>query len=135
MDNLTIGQCLCGTVRFQISGAFDRFFLCHCGRCRKDTGAAHSANLFASRATLTWLEGQDNVRVFRLSETRHAKSFCMTCGSALPFMQENDTVLVVPAGSLDGATGIAPEAHICHGSRAPWDDDLGSLPMIDGLPG
>ena len=35
------GSCLCGKVTFEIEGNFEQFFLCHCERCRKDTGSAH----------------------------------------------------------------------------------------------
>jgi hypothetical protein len=129
------GQCLCGAVRFRISGEFESFFLCHCSRCRKDSGSAHSANLFSSKATITWLSGKQNVRIFRLSGSRHVKSFCSTCGSALPFSSESDGLLVVPAGSLDSVVGIRPNGHICFSSRADWDDDLGNVTKIAGLPG
>ena len=134
MDNLATGQCLCGAVKFRISGEFESFFLCHCARCRKDSGSAHSANLFSSKADVSWLSGEKNIKQFRLSGTRHVKCFCTDCGSALPFYQENDGLLVVPAGSLDSRISIGPKAHICFSSRAHWDNDLASLERIDGLP-
>lgn len=46
------GSCLCGEVTFEIEGDFEDFYLCHCERCRKDTGSAHAANLFSSTAKL-----------------------------------------------------------------------------------
>jgi hypothetical protein len=46
--SMHFGSCLCGAVRFEVEGEFQRFYLCHCGHCRKDTGSApHAANLFA----------------------------------------------------------------------------------------
>ncbi|MFW2543941.1 GFA family protein [Primorskyibacter sp. 2E107] len=135
MDNLATGQCLCGSVTFRISGPFEGFFLCHCTRCRKDSGSAHSANLFSSKATIEWLSGEKNIKEFRLPGSRHMKCFCTECGSALPFSQESDGVLVVPAGSLDSKIDIRPNAHICMSSRADWDNDLASVQSIDGLPG
>lgn len=129
------GQCLCGAVTFRIAGAFEGFFLCHCGRCRKDSGSAHSANLFSTQARIVWQTGQDRIRHFQLAGTRHAKSFCTGCGSALPFTQKEDGILVVPAGSLDSPVGIRPDAHICWSSRADWDDELASVSRLDGLPG
>ena len=83
MNAIAKGSCLCGAVSFRIDGAFEGFFLCHCQRCRKDTGSAHAANLFSTGATLTWLSGTDDVVVYDLPETRHGKSFCRKCGSAL----------------------------------------------------
>ncbi|RPH66319.1 MAG: aldehyde-activating protein, partial [Hyphomicrobiales bacterium] len=52
MSSRHLGSCLCGDVRFEIAGDFEKFYLCHCSRCRKDTGSAHGANLFASAARL-----------------------------------------------------------------------------------
>src|SRR5262245_17045142 len=98
-----VGSCLCGEVRFEIVGDFERFFLCHCGRCRKDTGSAHAANLFSSTAKVHWLSGQAKIKIFQVPSTRHQKSFCSACGSALPRVQTNGTLLVVPAGSPIGS--------------------------------
>lgn len=134
MDDLATGQCLCGSVKFHISGEFESFFLCHCSRCLKGSGSAHSANLFSSKAKIAWLSGEDDIKKFRLSGTQHMKCFCSACGSALPFFQADDGVLVVPAGSLDSRIGMRPNAHICFSSRADWDNDLASLEKNDGLP-
>ena len=38
MSNKHSGSCLCGAVRFEVAGDFERFYLCHCEHCRKDTG-------------------------------------------------------------------------------------------------
>jgi hypothetical protein len=135
MTHPASGGCLCGAVRFRISGAFDSFFLCHCSRCRKDSGSDHSANLFSSGAEIEWLDGQDTIKTFVLPGTRHARSFCSECGSALPSRQMQGALLVVPAGSLDSRIDIRPDARICYGSRAEWTDGLGSVRTIDGLPG
>jgi hypothetical protein len=126
------GSCLCGGARFEIAGAFERFFLCHCGRCRKGSGSAHGANLFATNAELTWLSGEGNVKSFALAGTRHARSFCSSCGSALPSVRGQ--LLVVPAGSLDTPVTKRPDAHICTASRADWDCALESVPSFEALP-
>ncbi len=131
----TSGSCLCGTVRFAIAGDFDAFFLCHCSRCRKNSGSVHGANLFASNATIMWQSGEANIASYRVPDTRHERSFCRTCGSALPGVRMDGTLLVVPAGSLDGPVGLRPTAHIGCGSRAEWDVDLADIPHMDGLPG
>lgn len=129
------GSCLCGAVRFEISGGFEHFFLCHCARCRKDTGSAHAANLFSTTAEIRWLSGAETVVTFRLPATRHCKSFCRICGSALPSLQAEGGLLVVPAGALDTPVPIRPQAHICCAGGADWADGLDEVPRIDGLPG
>ncbi len=69
------GTCLCGKVSFEVEGDFENFYLCHCERCRKDSGSAHAANLFSSTADLRWLSGEEYVRVFDLEG--HIKSFAL----------------------------------------------------------
>jgi hypothetical protein len=133
-QHVTTGSCLCGTVRFEIAGKFENFFLCHCSRCRKDTGSAHAANLFSSTAAITWLSGQEKVRTYRVPGTRHQRCFCESCGSALPRVEADGALLVVPAGSIDSALAMRPDAHISVASRADWDEHLETVPRIDGLP-
>ena len=128
------GSCLCGAVRFEVTGNLERFYLCHCEYCRKDSGSAHAANIFSTTAALTWLSGQDRVTQFTLPSTRHSRSFCSICGSALPGVQMNGTLLVVPAGSLDGEVTIRPDAHIFVSSRASWDQTLENIPSVAGPP-
>lgn len=127
------GSCLCGTVRFEIDGDFDSFYLCHCRHCQKDTGSAHAANLFSSSAQLTWLAGESVVTTFTLPGTRHSKCFCKLCGSALPNTQMPG-MLVVPAGCLDSELSLSPTAHIFAASKATWESALGDVPEFDGLP-
>ncbi len=128
------GSCLCGEVRFEIEGDFESFLLCHCKYCQKDTGSAHASNLFSTTARLSWVSGEPLVKVFELPSTRHARSFCSNCGSALPGMQMDGELLVVPAGSLDGDLSIEPNAHIFVASKANWEEGLEYLPRFDGLP-
>jgi hypothetical protein len=134
MSSRHAGSCLCGEVRFEIEGEFERFYLCHCEYCRKDTGSAHAANLFSSIAALKWVSGEDKVRQFNLPATRHSKCFCSTCGSALPMMQMNGQLLAVPAGSLNSEVHIRPDAHIFVSSKACWDDALEKVPRVDRFP-
>lgn len=123
MSKMNQGSCLCGQVSFQTQGDFDSFFLCHCKFCQKDTGTAHAANLFSTQAKIKWLSGKDKIKTFNLPSTKHAKSFCSECGSALPIEQMQGKLLVVPAGSLDTEILIKPNAHIFyrakqHGKRS-----------------
>lgn len=128
------GSCLCGKVTFEIQGDFQSFYLCHCRFCRKDTGSAHAANLFSSSATLHWLTGEDLVKSFDYQASGHIKSFCRECGSALPNLQQNGKLLVVPAGCLDTKTTIRPDGHIFTSDKADWDHDLEHIQAFGNLP-
>lgn len=127
------GSCLCGTVSFEVKGELDSFYLCHCQHCQKDTGSAHAANLFSHSAKLVWQSGADAVTSFTLPDTRHNRSFCKLCGSALPNTQTAG-LLVVPAGCLDTEITMLPTAHIFSSSKAAWDEGLEEVPKFEGLP-
>lgn len=126
------GSCLCGAVRYVVEGEINRFYLCHCSHCRKGSGSAHSANLFCSSGRLFWVGGESRVVTFTLPGTRHVRSFCSVCGSALP--SQDAQAVVVPAGSLDSQLERAPDGNIFCDSRAAWDHELHAAPSYGALP-
>ena len=134
MINRYSGSCLCEQVKFEIEGSFDHFYLCHCKFCQKDTGSAHAANLFSSKAKLRWSNGIELISSFTLPNTLHCKSFCSMYGSALPNLQMNGKLLVVPAGSLNNEVDIIPTAHIFMASKANWDRKLENIKVFGDLP-
>lgn len=132
MNQTHFGSCLCQQIKFEIKGDFESFYLCHCKYCQKDTGSAHGANLFSTSAQLTWLSGEAKVKSFNLVGTRHSKSFCADCGSAMPSQQ--GPLLVVPAGSLDTEFKKAPDAHLFCASKATWENNLDSIKKFENFP-
>ena len=128
------GSCLCGAVKYEVTGEAKRFFHCHCSRCRKATGTGHASNLFLQPGELRWLQGEEQVRSFKLPEAnRFTNQFCATCGSRLPRQAPGTDVVLVPAGSLDVEAPIAPQARIFTASRAGWscaDDGLAAFPEM-----
>ncbi|MDD0853618.1 GFA family protein [Halobacteriovorax sp. GB3] len=128
------GSCLCGDIKFEVTEKFLSFYLCHCKYCQKDTGSAHAANLFTKHTALKWLSGEESVRKYQVPSSRHAKSFCQNCGSAVATIQEEEQLLVVPAGSLDGPVEIRPNAHLFISSKANWDDQLHQIESFDKFP-
>ncbi len=132
-NNTYVGSCLCQKVTYEVVGDFEKFYLCHCSRCRKETGSAHAANLFSRSAAFRWTSGESRVKKYALPQTRFAKSFCEDCGSALPTVREDHSI-VVPAGSLDSAIDFIPQGHIHLGSKANWEKDFDKIPRFDALP-
>lgn len=128
------GSCLCGRLSYAVDGALESFYLCHCRRCRKDTGSAHASNLFSTTAKLHWLSATDGIQTYNLPGTRHSRIFCHSCGSALPSLQLEGKLLVVPAGSLDTEVTVSPTAHIFCDSRASWEDELSQARRFAELP-
>lgn len=128
MEAKVAGSCLCGSVRYEVSGEAVRFYHCHCGRCRKATGTGHASNLFITPVSaLCWVEGEELLGRYKVPEAeRFYNCFCTRCGSPLPrVVPELDGVLI-PAGSLDSPAPLPTQARIFWESRADWScaDDL-----------
>ena len=73
------GGCNCGAIRYRIDGAPLAVAACHCTRCRRQSGAAHSVNLLVSPAAMT-IEGE--LSVFEDTDTTSGsavyREFCGT---------------------------------------------------------
>lgn len=129
------GSCLCGEVQYEVHGPFRIYQYCHCSRCRKLTGSAHSANMFASPEQFRWTQGEDKVVTYRLPGAKYFSSaFCKQCGSTLPWKTNDGRNMVITAGTLDEDPGVRPEQNIFWGSRAEWCVETSELPKFDELP-
>jgi len=130
------GSCLCGVVRYELTGEPAWAHNCHCSRCRKARGAAFASNLFVSPDGLRFLQGEDHLLSFRPPDAeRFTNVFCRSCGSSLPWLNESRGVMVVPMGSLDEDPGIVPRANIFVESKASWFSITDELPRFSGPPG
>src|SRR5215469_7408056 len=132
MNTVLRGSCLCGTVTYEISEPFLSFVHCHCERCRKATGSAHSTNLRVLADQFTWTSGQEMTVRFDLPATESfATTFCSRCGSPLPRLTPHDGCVVVPAGSLDTEPATRPAGHAFWNSRALWTCGGSQLPRFE----
>jgi hypothetical protein len=120
------GSCLCGKVKFEISGEPFSLSYCHCSRCRKAAGV-FSAVLIGKAQDLQVTAGQDQIaKVPTGPEWNLGRCFCKECGTSLGDMATGN-VYVIAASALDDDPGIRPTVHIHTGSKPDWyqiDDDL-----------
>ena len=115
------GSCLCGSIKFELYGDVNGFYLCHCMRCRRSTGSAHASNIFTQPENIKWLSGEDLIQRFELpGAERFMKQFCLKCGSSVPYVNRLGTKLVIPAGSLMEQFEVPPGQNNFWESRAKW---------------
>jgi len=125
---MQMGGCLCGAVRYEISGELAPIQVCHCGQCRKAQGGPFATNVPVASDAFRLLTGADALVHFRSSEDKR-RVFCGRCGS--PIYSARDSrpdVLRVRAGTLDEPLRTKPEGHYYIESRATW------WPLDDALP-
>lgn len=130
MTHVTLkGGCLCGTVQYEVSGEPQRFYHCHCARCRKSSGTGHATNLMLMDAQLVFTTGESFLKRYKVPEAkRFTRQFCANCGSQVARFVPELGAVVVPAGSLDSEPPIEPQARIFWDSRAAWSCDGDALP-------
>lgn len=129
------GSCLCGSVAYEISGESLHFYHCHCQRCRKATGAGHASNVIMRPTTVKWTAGEQLLTMYKVPEAkRFATTFCSNCGSLMPRIAPDQSVAVIPAGTLDNDPGVRPEARIFAKSKADWSCEAGPLPFHETYP-
>ena len=132
MPQVTLkGSCLCGTVQYEVTGDPQRFYHCHCSRCRKSSGTGHASNIMMTSATLVFSHGESRLKQFKLPEAkRFSRQFCTECGSPVVRFVPELNAVVIPAGSLDGSVPIKPQARIYWDSRTDWTCDGDTLPRF-----
>jgi hypothetical protein len=119
------GGCLCGAMRFAVTGPLREVLICHCGQCRRQHGHA-AAFTNAPQERFRFLE-ERGLAWYRSSEDAE-RGFCRECGSSLFWRRLGGPTLSVTAGSLDGPTGLSCRAHVF----TAWKGDYYEIPE-DGL--
>ena len=123
------GSCLCGEVRFEISGKLSGASHCHCSMCRKAHGAAFGTYAAAKAADFRVVSGSERITRYR-SSAGIVRTFCARCGSSLPgFDSRSPDVVDVALGVLDDDPGVRPTCHIFVASKAPWHEITDRLPQ------
>jgi hypothetical protein len=133
-DHPLTGGCLCGGVRFAISGPFVAAGYCHCTHCQRRTGTASSIQGRVPQDAFELTAGEDLLRSFAPPNGGRPKVFCSRCGSSL-FSGDplSDDEVVVRFGVLDGDPGIRPQSRTYTASAVAWEpipDD--GLPRFEG---
>lgn len=129
------GGCLCGNIRYEITGAPVVVAHCHCEDCQRISGAGHSTGaMFAT----TQFAISGNVAEYSLvskAGNQVTKVFCPTCGS--PILGRNDGMegfVTVSLGTLDDSSRFEPEVVIFAGNKKPWDIMNDTLPTFLAQP-
>jgi hypothetical protein len=125
------GSCLCGGVRYEVTGPFELMAYCHCVQCRKASGADFATNATVDAENFNLLAGEELLGKFE-SSPGNFRVFCSGCGS--PVMKQiGDTPNKVRLrlGLLDDDLNQEPVVHVFVSQKQPWtkiQDSLAQLP-------
>ncbi len=127
------GRCLCGGIRFKITGPIRNIIYCHCSQCRRAQGSAFATNGIVAKSDFIITQGEALLTGYE-STPGQTKSFCQRCGSPIKseHIAKPDQVRV-RLGTIESDITERPEAHIFVSSKANWEEDIcGDLPQYDG---
>ncbi|MEO7622718.1 MAG: GFA family protein [Gallionella sp.] len=131
---MLLGSCLCGGVKYEISGPLSGALNCHCSMCRKAHGSAFRTRARVKAQDFKWVQGEEFVTWFESSPGTH-RGFCRVCGSPLLSRFDQDAShFGLPLGALDTDPKVKPMLHVFVGSKAPWYDITDNLPQYEELP-
>lgn len=125
------GGCLCGAIRFTITGGIRNIIYCHCSQCRKAQGSAFATNGIVDAGKFKLESGTNELTGYE-STLGQTKYFCRHCGS--PIMSKNSSVpdqIRVRLGTIESDISERPEGHIFVTSKADWEDIAGELPQYE----
>jgi hypothetical protein len=134
------GQCFCGSVAFEFDPPITHIEICHCSRCQRGSGSPFAAQFCVRAEKFRWLRGEELISFFDAPILReppaYRRSFCKTCGSAVPAVFAGNPVVAIPTGLVDGDLPARAVDHIWMSKKANWLDlrELAALPQHAGDP-
>ncbi len=128
------GQCLCGAIRYQLTGEPRHVAVCHCRDCRRSAGAPMVSWAMFPESALTLLQGQPKTINSSGSAMR---SFCADCCTGLFY--RNAVILPgivdVQSATLDDPDALPPGVQIQVAERLHWMTQAHELPAFERFPG
>ena len=126
MDKIFTGGCLCGEVRYRITGAPVEALYCHCRMCQRAHGAPVAAWLSVSLPAFVLTAG--NPSAYR-SSAKAVRHFCGGCGTPLTWRgADNPRLVDVSTASLDHPEAVEPGLHLWTESQIAWFEIADHLP-------
>jgi hypothetical protein len=120
MANRT-GGCLCGAVRYELTGDPLATVVCHCTHCQRQSGGMFSTNLVVREAAYAQT-GESKVYVDKGDSGKAVwRNFCADCGSPiLSKLERSPGLLMIKAGTLDDLSSLAPAMEVYTDHAAGW---------------
>jgi len=118
------GQCFCGSVQIEVSGAPAAMGYCHCLSCRSWSGGPVNAFTLWHPEPVQVTAGADEVATFQKTPASQ-RQYCSKCGGHLMTTHPTLGLVEVFAATLPSLE-FRPGVHVNYAETV--------LPMRDGLP-
>lgn len=113
------GRCLCGAIRFTVTGPVEPPMACHCRECQRQSGNYWVA-ITAPRAAVE-ISGEP---AWISIGPRARRGFCPRCGGFLFWEPAEADTIDIAFGNLDDPAGLHLAGHIwCEEALLPVPED------------
>ena len=116
------GGCVCGALRYRVSGLPLAVFICHCTNCKQRTGSAFSLSMISMRKDFEKSSGETLWRDSPGgSGAMHRQHVCPQCLTRTHTeMHAYPEVVNVRPGTLDRPAAVTPIAQAWVSLAQPW---------------
>jgi hypothetical protein len=113
------GGCLCGSVRYRVSGGPVAATLCHCRSCRRASGGTNVAWVVFDRSAFEWLGSEP---MSYSSSPGIDWLHCGKCGSLVGYTRASrPNHMDITTGTLDDPSVYPPMVEIWLEHRIGWE--------------
>ena len=119
LSKVAEGGCLCGAVRYRVTGTAVARTLCHCVSCRRATGGVSVGWAVFDKDDFAPLAG--DVREYSSSPGIHWGS-CAICGSLVTYRRDTrPDHYDITTATLDDPDAFPPTVEIWVGEKIAWE--------------
>jgi hypothetical protein len=125
---MLIGQCHCGSIRYEMPEIVINHSLCHCKDCRRHAGAPMVgwAMVLIDQLKITGVP-----QIYHSSENGR-RHFCGKCGTGLFYTNAVNlpNIIDVQTATLDHPEKLPPAKHVQTAEQITWMETAHNLPKL-----
>jgi hypothetical protein len=125
------GSCLCGGVRYELTGELGPIEVCYCRMCRKASGGPLATNAPVARVAFHLSSGRELLAEYE-SSPGEKRAFCRSCGSPIySHRVATPEVVRIRVGTINEPLNVRPVASYYTGSKCNWWEIHDALPRFE----
>jgi hypothetical protein len=139
MSEVHMGGCICGAVRYRVTGKPAVGLVCHCSFCQRRLAGAFAVIAYFGEQQVEFLQGQLAAYEHRSDESGRwlRMEFCPRCGTTVSHTAEvRPGMRAIAAGTFDQPDWFTIDRHVWAQSKRPWVTLPEDVPVYpQGSPG